>query len=713
MANQTIYPFGTGGSLPSNIGIVNDYHTGGADKALSAEVGKQIGEAVFGDEAGWRQLDLSSLSVITGGIGEGKFYEESGTSVLLPVTPGETYRIVGSSNDGSAFTFLARNILVQNTAPNFAIGYSDRVLINTGEEAVVTVPTDAVSMWIRKTWRSGGGCLPEVYIDSSGGSCLVVRVDKLVANNNFGIEVDKNIIWSPGYVKGSTGVVTASTTASFSQPVLLKAGEKLSYKTTDVFGKAVVKVADDTAVAVGDTLSGDVLINYQSANTTVEYTATEDTYIVISIMNPTTSDKPVIKVYAPKEGNFTDMVKNTFNSSFNAEDTEAARNEFCGMLKGTDKVETFLFFSDPHLTDYSRYEEMTELVRDKYISSLQKHYNSLPLDFCICGGDWLNSEHTDAGAVAWLGYSDAYMRKLFRNYYPVFGNHDNNPYKIGINQQSWPYALDYDTVRNAAFRENKSTYYSFDGLNTKFYVINSGVSFIKGMTDNTYSYLLMDRWAQVDWFGQKLLADDPENAIVISHIYSNANKESEWNSSATGYWAVGPHALSRNIRDLAIAYNKRQSITKNGITYDFSGCTGRVVLYLCGHTHFDFVDAFDELPVVCITNLEGGHFVGESVMYDLIPTFDCSLVDYDNDKYKTLRVGAGVSRIVNFTPIPVSVGNTYALTSELSGTLTWATQNSAKATVNSGVVTAVASGCAGIIATDENGKQEYWIIKVS
>lgn len=44
MANTTVYPYGTGGSLPSSIGIINDLVTGGADKALSAEMGKQIGD---------------------------------------------------------------------------------------------------------------------------------------------------------------------------------------------------------------------------------------------------------------------------------------------------------------------------------------------------------------------------------------------------------------------------------------------------------------------------------------------------------------------------------------------------------------------------------------------------------------------------------------------------------------------------------------------
>lgn len=46
MANQTIYPYGTNGELPSNIGIINDLTTGGSDKALSAEMGKQLNSVV-------------------------------------------------------------------------------------------------------------------------------------------------------------------------------------------------------------------------------------------------------------------------------------------------------------------------------------------------------------------------------------------------------------------------------------------------------------------------------------------------------------------------------------------------------------------------------------------------------------------------------------------------------------------------------------------
>ena len=44
MANNTIYPYGTDGQLPSSIGIINDLTTGGADKALSAQMGKVLKE---------------------------------------------------------------------------------------------------------------------------------------------------------------------------------------------------------------------------------------------------------------------------------------------------------------------------------------------------------------------------------------------------------------------------------------------------------------------------------------------------------------------------------------------------------------------------------------------------------------------------------------------------------------------------------------------
>lgn len=59
MANQTIYPYGTGGSLPSSIGIINDLVTGGADKALAAQQGVVLNEKINNILGGEQPYQLS------------------------------------------------------------------------------------------------------------------------------------------------------------------------------------------------------------------------------------------------------------------------------------------------------------------------------------------------------------------------------------------------------------------------------------------------------------------------------------------------------------------------------------------------------------------------------------------------------------------------------------------------------------------------------
>ena len=63
MANTTIYPYGTNGQLPSSIGVINDLTTGGADKALSAEMGKELNNNLLPITGGTQVLaDLNTLT---------------------------------------------------------------------------------------------------------------------------------------------------------------------------------------------------------------------------------------------------------------------------------------------------------------------------------------------------------------------------------------------------------------------------------------------------------------------------------------------------------------------------------------------------------------------------------------------------------------------------------------------------------------------------
>lgn len=66
MANQTVYPFGTDGNLPANIGLINDLETGGADKALTAEMGKTLNGKIEGQIIS--TSDTSELDIVDGNL---------------------------------------------------------------------------------------------------------------------------------------------------------------------------------------------------------------------------------------------------------------------------------------------------------------------------------------------------------------------------------------------------------------------------------------------------------------------------------------------------------------------------------------------------------------------------------------------------------------------------------------------------------------------
>lgn len=101
MANNTIYPYGTSGQLPSNIGVINDLKTGGTDKALSAQMGKEIGELIYTQIESI--VDTSSLTIRDCTLGGSKKWYKDGTKgkhIAVPVTAGTNYGITTSVNGG-------------------------------------------------------------------------------------------------------------------------------------------------------------------------------------------------------------------------------------------------------------------------------------------------------------------------------------------------------------------------------------------------------------------------------------------------------------------------------------------------------------------------------------------------------------------------------------------------------------------------------------
>ena len=78
-----------------------------------------------------------------------------------------------------------------------------------------------------------------------------------------------------------------------------------------------------------------------------------------------------------------------FNSSYhkNPVDFRAKAQQFSYLLNDLDKVETFLFFTDPHLAEFSGWESRFR----EFLAIIQQYYNSTPTSFCLCGGDWLGN----------------------------------------------------------------------------------------------------------------------------------------------------------------------------------------------------------------------------------------------------------------------------------------------------------------------------------
>lgn len=307
----------------------------------------------------------------------------------------------------------------------------------------------------------------------------------------------------------------------------------------------------------------------------------------------------------------TQMRNYAFNSVYDTTDIDAKCKDFSAMLNNSGVVESFVFMTDPHLLGLNNTFDASTFKT--YIGRLQKYYNMLPVDWMICGGDWLNNGDYQDIACWKLGYMDATMRKLFKHYFPVLGNHDTN-YQGKISEDDTSRGdLTHQTLVNLMFRENGNTYYKFKGNNTQFYVFDTGIDWSTAMDSF--------KWGQIDWFARALVEDDAEHTVIIQHIFY------------TDQTIVNP--MATNIQTVAGAYNSRSSVTLNGNTYDFSGCTGRIACVIAGHSHFDAIVTEDvSVPVWLTANMMKGS----------TPTFDLCIIDYTAGKMKAIRVGTGENR---------------------------------------------------------------------
>lgn len=289
------------------------------------------------------------------------------------------------------------------------------------------------------------------------------------------------------------------------------------------------------------------------------------------------------------------------------------------VFKGKANVETFAFFTDPHVMGFGD-SSRNELNMHEYIKKTSKVLRSVPCKFAVCGGDWLNNSTTMDEACYRLGYIKALSNNMLCDCKLVIGNHDTNYQgKLDAESENGTGRLTNATIAALMFNdtETRKAYYSFDGIRSKCYVLDSGIE---------HNTMLEYDWEQIAWLTEKLTEDDPTHAIIFLHIIVNGGNIQ---TNATNFGA------------LVEAYNSHATVTLNGATYDFTSCSGHVDFWVAGHTHVDSNGTLGGIP----------YFITASNGYQSdVPLIDLVLADYDNNLLYLKRVGGtGDDRTISLT----------------------------------------------------------------
>lgn len=276
-------------------------------------------------------------------------------------------------------------------------------------------------------------------------------------------------------------------------------------------------------------------------------------------------------------------------------------------------MERFLFFTDPHL-----FEKQDHIVLDEQMAVLKQYVEKAKIPFVVCGGDWLGNSDSQEVAFEKLKYIDQCTRKLSVHYYPVLGNHDTNYQGVDKNGNKNCGQLTKDALIDAWFKAYGNTYYAFDGVCTRFYVLDCGI-------DWDYDLITQERLNQLHWLADSLLKEDSQKSAVIMHIYFIDEND------------LSLSKFSKEIERCLFAYNSRIPFQLDGKKYDFSLCTGKIGFVLSGHIHKDVIGFMKgDIPIIATVNaFEKGKL-----------SFDVLEIDYNKGTINLIRIGEGVNREV-------------------------------------------------------------------
>lgn len=284
MANTTVYPFGTDGSLPSSIGVINDLTTGGANKALSAEQGVIINGA----------LDISSsIETVSERIPYVAHQGYIGNNELVATTGSNPYRYsdpiflkAGESLKVKAVTMtnvgrLATYNPTTHAVTRLLMGASEAQSASAAYENTYTATNDVYLIvgWSYNTsqmlelTKTYSKTIVSSRVDKVNGLDDILELDNTATSVTEDVKITEN---SNGYYRDSYPCVLESNQHyKYSGQLSLKKGETLTVTTSNCSTSvALIAIWDGTgylAVKKGN-----------DSTQTVTYTAPFDLYYVLS-----------------------------------------------------------------------------------------------------------------------------------------------------------------------------------------------------------------------------------------------------------------------------------------------------------------------------------------------------------------------------------------------------------------------------------------------
>lgn len=540
--------------------------------------------------------------------GTGRCVADDGYKLLkYPVTPGSLIWINATADTDGVYQFQSAKSVPSSLPNNNLIG--EPVLTATNK--IVAVP------------RGAAYCIISVTADNAvSGLYDFEPVFKDAATLKNLIGMDSTIKYPVFIPAGTTLTMSTADGENLGQSDLLfrtygENGDMAQYWnfSSSSSTRTITTSANAYYIAWNRTPAKDVQVEIGSTKTRyVPY--------ALNIINP-----EVIKTCLEGKVKPEELVRQSFNASFHMGATDFATKctEYAALMYGDTiadvtapaECEAFLFFTDPHLVQWSGWEDRCY----ELITQIQKYYNSTPTTFCLCGGDWLGNDDLPATACYKLGYIDGFMHSMFDNCYMLLGNHDTNYQgKLTADSERYTTRLSVQSIKDLWYR-GENAYFSFKGAETKFYCFDTEIEGQSLDSDSDYG------WIQCKWFADSLLTEDTAHLAVAGHIlYTDLPTNSN----------VCP--IMEEVLTIAEAYNTRSSIIVYGTTYDFTNATGKIDFCVCGHSHGDYNGVLHGIPYFLTIN--AGRLTDTA-------SFDLVLVDYSNSVIRLVRVGSGENRSIN------------------------------------------------------------------